>query len=798
MEEVIIMLDKIKDELKIIPLKYIVLFHGGETTLLVDKSFSDSDYFRIAKDDYYAIALTLKDHNSLDNLYKVGTLVKVVSAKKLENSYQITLLGLKRVEVTHITRKEDSLYGKYEISEDIEDLDAINHKQMLEYIKKLAHDIGKNLRGSETYIEYIDQMSDLREIMVALIPYINISVQQKQSLMEIRSLRKRSLTFLDILIEYKESIQFQVELTTKFSEEMTKAYREKMLREQLRAIQDELDRTTEDGKKNKKNYKESIELLKMPKEVKEVALEELEKYEREGVNSSEMNIIRSYLDLLIALPWGPSEANEISIEEAREVLNRSHYGLDQVKDHIIQHISVMKLKKNKQGSIVLLVGPPGTGKTSLGKSIAEALHREYVRISLGGIRDEAEIRGHRKTYIGAMPGRIIQGMKRVKSKNPVFVLDEVDKVMASINGDPSSALLEVLDPEQNSTFTDHYLDVPYDLSEVFFIGTANSVRDIPAALTDRMEVIEINSYTSQEKFHIAKNHLIAEVMEEHGLSPLDLQFTDETVKMIIEKYTREAGVRSLKRQLAKITRVMTEKIVTNKVELPYTVKETDLIDILGREIAKHERVGEKNCPGVATGLAWTPVGGDILFIEAAFMPGDGKLLLTGQLGDVMKESAKISQSLIRSRLSLHINHIDFEKQDLHIHVPAGATPKDGPSAGIAIFATIASLVTGHSIDSKLAMTGEISLRGKVLPVGGIKEKVIAAERAGIVHVMLPSENVYDLKDVPIEVKTKLKFIFVDTIEDVLRETIGIELPKSDFVDITLEKQSKMTFGANNT
>jgi ATP-dependent Lon protease len=573
-----------------------------------------------------------------------------------------------------------------------------------------------------------------------------------------------------------------MEMAAKFNEEMSKRNRENMLKEQLRAIQEELDDV--EGGSGKKGYRELIEEANMPENVKEVALEEVTKLERQGPHSSEENVIRTYLDLLVSLPWGKSEIKDIDIEAARKLLNDQHYGLDKVKDRIIQHLTVMKLKQNKQGSILLLAGPPGTGKTSLGKSIAEALGRKYVRISLGGIKDESEIRGHRRTYLGALPGRIIQGMKRAGERNPVFILDEVDKIRAGINGDPESALLEVLDPEQNDTFSDHYLEVPYDLSDVFFIATANSLRDIPGPLRDRMEIIEVGSYTSHEKFHIAKNHLIGEVLEEHGLDDTQLQIDDEALNTIIEKYTREAGVRGLKRQLSAVARVTSEKVVLGTVDLPYIVKEDMLYEVLGHELIPHQQAGKNNPPGVVTGLAWTPVGGDILFIEGAFMPGNGKLTLTGQLGDVMKESAKISQSLIRSRLAFHLEGIEFDKKDLHIHVPSGAIPKDGPSAGVALLTTIASLVTGHKVDPKLAMTGEISLRGAVMPVGGIKEKVLAAHRAGINRIILPKDNKNDLDDVPQDVKDEIQFIFAETVEDVISETIGIELPKPVMLNMT--------------
>jgi ATP-dependent Lon protease len=438
----------------------------------------------------------------------------------------------------------------------------------------------------------------------------------------------------------------------------------------------------------------------------------------------------------------------------------------------------MKLRQEKQGSILLFAGPPGTGKTSLGKSIAEALGRKYVRVSLGGVRDEAEIRGHRRTYVGALPGRIIQGIEKAGTKNPVFILDEIDKLATSYAGDPASALLEVLDPEQNSTFSDHYLEVPYDLSDVLFIATANSLATIPPPLLDRMELIEISGYTKNEKFAIAKDHLMPEILTEHGLDADKLRIEDDALKMIIEKYTREAGVRWLKKQMAKIARHVSEKIVSGTADLPFVVTPENLSAILGKEVIRQEVAKKEPVPGVVTGLAWTPVGGEILFIEGTFMPGTGKLTLTGQLGDVMKESATISSSLIRSRLAGTQNGFNFITSDIHIHVPSGATPKDGPSAGVTIFSALASLITGKTVDPELAMTGEITLSGAVLPVGGIKEKVLAAHRAGIKKVILPKENERDLEDVPEDVRNELIFVPVGTIEDVLKEALAIELPRS--------------------
>ncbi len=785
-------------ELSLVVIPDTVLLPGKNTTIKISKEIGNQFYKRIVQDDFYGVALALKQgHDGKlygeDDFYHVGTLVKIEDTKVLSDGYEFVIDVLERVEVKKFIPDGTDYRIAYNFISDITDLDEVNQKEMIKYIKTLVSEISQNFRGSETYVEYINQVDDITDIISYLFPFMNLSFEDRQAFLEIRSLRRKSLRFLDILIEQKESIKFQMEIATKFNEKVNKNYRENMLRQQLKSIQEELDET-EGGSttKKKKDYRELIESANMPEDVKEVAMDELGKLERQGDNSSEGNVIENYLELLTSLPWGQSKVKDIDIESSRKLLDKQHYGLEKVKDRIIQHLTVMKLKQNKQGSILLLVGPPGTGKTSLGKSIAEALGRKYVRISLGGVRDEAEIRGHRRTYIGALPGRIIQGIKRAGEKNPVFILDEIDKLMTSGNGDPASALLEVLDSEQNNTFSDHYLDVPYDLSEVFFIATANSLGDIPGPLRDRMEIIDINSYTSYEKFHITKDHLVASVFEENGLNNDQLQIEDEALKTIIDKYTREAGVRGIKRQLAAVARVSAEKIVLGKVDLPYIVKDSMLLDILGQELAIHDMVGKNNAPGVVTGLAWTPVGGEILFIEGALMPGTGQLILTGQLGDVMKESAKIAQSLIRSRLALNLKYIELNKNDLHIHVPAGAIPKDGPSAGVSLFTTIASLVTGRKVDPKMAMTGEISLRGAVLPVGGIKEKVLAAHRSGIKRIILPKDNEKDIMDIPKDVRNELQFILVTTIEDVIKETIGIKLPKPAI----LEMATKTVSGAS--
>jgi len=766
-------------ELSVIVIPDTVLLHKNNMNLKLDKKTGGEIYNRVARDDFYGIAVAVQEIEDEvlyidDDLYSIGTLIKINKVKQHKHFYHINVEIIERVEIDEFIADGRNYRATYSLIPDIVDLDPQDQKEIADNIKQLVSEISENFKGSKTYVDHVNKLKNLTRIIGYVFPYMRLSLEEKQALLEMRSLKEKSLKFLDILIDQKESIKLQMEMAAKFNEEMNKRNRENMLKEQLKAIKDELDESEGGGKKD---YRELIEDAKMPEEVKKVALEEVDKLERQGPHSSEENVIRNYLELLVNLPWAPSEIKDIDIEAARKLLDEEHYGLDKVKDRIIQHMTVMKLKQNKQGSILLLVGPPGTGKTSLGRSIAEALERKYVRISLGGVKDESEIRGHRRTYLGALPGRIIQGMKRAGEKNPVFILDEVDKLMASYSGDPASALLEVLDPEQNNTFSDHYLEVPYDLSDVFFIATANDMRGIPGPLRDRMEIIHIGSYTSHEKFHIAKNHLVDLVLDDNGLTRDQLQIEDETIKTIIEKYTREAGVRGLKRQLSAVARVASEKIVLGKVDLPYIIKEDMLYDLLGHELVPYQQAGKNNPPGVVTGLAWTPVGGDILFIEGAFMPGTGKLTLTGQLGDVMKESAKISETLIRSRLAFTLKNVEFDKKDLHIHVPSGAIPKDGPSAGVALLTTIASLVTAHEVDPKLAMTGEISLRGAVLPVGGIKEKVLAAHRAGIKRVILPKDNEKDLDDVPEDVRNELEFIMVETVEDVIKETIGIELPK---------------------
>ena len=776
--------EKIQDsqEKIVIPLFEVVAYPESRTKFPVD--LATGEHLLAAMSDQnaeHAIGLTVKSGTRFseltkESLYKTGNLFRITHVQVADGGYLVCADVVKKVKAVSLSEKDGHFFAAYEPVPDLMDLEEDLQARILADVKSTIHEISSRFSGSEQFTRPIDQMDSVDRIMGFVMPFLPVNLAEKQALLEIASVRQRYITFLELLIRTRENINIRIEMAEKVSDRVSKSNREAMLREQLKVIQEELgagEGTAGDG-----GYRERIGKSKMPEEVRKKALVEVKKLETGGSQNIESSVIRNYLDLLLDLPWVTEEKKSIDIAQARRVLESHHNGLEKVKERIVQHLAVMKLRQEKQGSILLFAGPPGTGKTSLGKSIAEALGRKYVRISLGGVRDEAEIRGHRRTYVGALPGRIIQGIQKAGTKNPVFILDEIDKLSTSYAGDPASALLEVLDPEQNSTFSDHYLEVPYDLSDVLFIATANSLATIPAPLLDRMELIEISGYTKNEKFAIAKDHLMPEILTEHGLDTDKLRIEDEALKLIIEKYTREAGVRWLKKQMAKIARHVSEKIVSGTAGLPFVVTPENLSAILGKEVIRQEVARKEPVPGVVTGLAWTPVGGEILFIEGTFMPGTGKLTLTGQLGDVMKESATISLSLIRSRLAHTQNGFNFITSDIHIHVPSGATPKDGPSAGVTIFSALASLITGKTVDPYLAMTGEITLSGAVLPVGGIKEKVLAAHRAGIKKVILPKENERDLQDVPEDVRSELTFVPVETVEEVLKEALAIELPRT--------------------
>jgi len=600
---------------------------------------------------------------------------------------------------------------------------------------------------------------------------MRLDTADRQAVLEERNTAKRMRKLTMLLTKELEVVELGHKIQSDIQREMEKNQREFYLRQQLRAIQEELGEV--DPQQAETNeLREKIDEAQMPEDVKKAAERELDRLSKVPQASPEYSVIRTYLDWLVQLPWNKETADHIDIARAREILDEDHYDLEKIKDRIVEYLAVGKLKKKLTGPILCFVGPPGVGKTSLGQSIARAMGRKFVRLSVGGVRDEAEIRGHRRTYIGAMPGTIIRAMRDAGTKNPVMMIDEIDKVGADFRGDPQSALLEVLDPEQNSTFRDHYLDLPFDLSQVLFVCTANSLETISPPLRDRMEIIQLSGYTEFEKLQIAKRYLVKKQRIANGLKETQAQISDQAVRSIIVDYTREAGVRNLEREIGTVFRKIARKIAENP-RFKARVKPENLADYLSKPRFFNEVKKRVASVGVATGMAWTPVGGDILFIETQSMPGTGKLVLTGQLGDVMKESAQAAVSFLRSRTAeLGIAEDYFSKHDLHIHVPAGATPKDGPSAGIAMATSIASMLTGLKVDPNLAMTGEITLTGQVLPIGGLKEKVLGAKRAGISKILFPKRNEMDLDDIPKEIRDTMDFVPVEELSEVLYHALG--------------------------
>jgi ATP-dependent Lon protease len=594
-----------------------------------------------------------------------------------------------------------------------------------------------------------------------------VAVDEKQKVLETYDLKARLRLVLTYLTRQLEVLQVRERINSQVQEEMGRNQREYVLRQQLKAIKEELGEM-DDASSDIEEFREKIEKGNMPEEAEKMALKQYERLKMMQPASSEYTVTRTYLEWLTDLPWDISTEDIIDIDDVRRILDEDHYDLDKVKKRILEYMAVRKLKADKKGPILCLVGPPGVGKTSLGRSIARAIDRKFWRVSLGGVRDEAEIRGHRRTYVGSLPGRIIQGIKKAGVNNPVFMLDEIDKLGHDFRGDPASALLEVLDPEQNNAFSDHYLEVAFDLSKVMFITTANVLDTVPPALKDRLEVIDLPGYTRNEKLNIAKQFLVPRQVEDHGLTDDDIEFSDVALQELIDSYTREAGVRNCEREVANICRGVAVTVAEGSADGKRKIEKDDVKDFLGApkyvpEVA--ERTGE---PGVATGLAWTPVGGDIIFVEASQMPGKGNLVMTGQLGDVMKESAQAALSFIRSRAeSFDIEPTFLEDKDIHLHIPAGAIPKDGPSAGITMFAAMVSMLLGRNVRHDVAMTGEITLRGSVLPVGGVKEKVLAAHRAGITRVVMPERNRKDVDDIPEEARDDLELIFVKRMEDAL-------------------------------
>ena len=712
---------------------------------------------------------------SVDELYATGTVVKILKSVKMPgNKLSVIIQGLARIKVRRWHQTTPHLRADVEVFEEASE-HAADLDQNMGVLRDLAQriiDLSPQIPSEASFlVRSIDNPGVLADIVAS---NLGISVEEKQDLLDTLETRKRMDKVIALLNKEIQVLELSNKIQSEVKGEMDKAQREYFLREQLKAIQKELGEV-DDRQEEFDELKKGIKQARMPKEVEKVAFKELKRMSRMSPGAAEYTVSRTYIDWLIELPWSVSSDDNMDIAHAGRILNEDHYDLEKVKQRILEYLAVRKLKQDMKGPILCLVGPPGVGKTSLAKSVSRALGRKLVRISLGGVRDEAEVRGHRRTYIGSLPGKVIKGIKKAGSNNPVFVLDEIDKLGMDYRGDPSSALLEVLDPEQNDTFQDHYLDVPFDLSKVLFIATANLAQPIPAPLRDRMEIIEIPGYTMEDKIKIARSFILPEQLEEHGITEEHLDLTDEGLRHIIMAYTREAGVRNLKREVAAICRWVAKEVASDSQTEKAVITAASVEEIRG-PIQYFSDVAERtNTPGVATGLAWTASGGDILFIEATKMKGKGGLTLSGSLGDVMKESVSVARSWVRaSARDLGVDEDQFEHIDIHVHVPSGSIPKDGPSAGVTMLTAIVSLLTGITVDHQLAMTGEATLRGAVLPVGGVKEKVLAAHRAGIRRVLLPEKNRKDLPDIPDEIKAEMEFSFCSRMEEVLEHALGKE------------------------
>ncbi|MCH7782758.1 endopeptidase La [candidate division KSB1 bacterium] len=768
----------IPDLLPVMPLRSTVIYPrqvlpisvGREKSLkLVEKALEGDKIIGLATQ----LDGTVDEPNA-DQIYKFGVSAIILKMLKFPDQTQhIIVQGLNRMKVEKIEKKTPYFLAKVKtIIEPDEETDTV--KAMVANLKGMFQktvDIASYLSAEQgLIIANTDEPGRIADIVASS---LNISIAEKQEILETVDLENRLELVTKFLVKELHVLELGNKIQTKILGEINKNQREFFLREQMKAIQKELGEE-DDQTVEIRELKEKIESSAMTKEVKEVGLKELDRLSKMPTSSSEYTVSRTYLDWLTDMPWGSRTKDRLNIERAEKILNENHYGLEKVKKRMLEYLAVQKIRKSKKGPILCFVGPPGVGKTSLGKSIAGALGRKFIRISLGGIHDEAEIRGHRRTYIGSLPGRIIQGIKKAGSMNPVFMLDEIDKLGQDFRGDPSSALLEVLDPEQNNTFTDHYLNIPFDLSQVMFIMTANFTDPIPPALKDRMEVLDLPGYIADQKQIIAERFLVPKQLEEHGLKDTQITIKPSAVSKIISAYTREAGVRNLDREIAAVCRGVAKQLVEKSIKRA-TITRKNISKYLGPERFYYEVAERTMKTGVATGLAWTPAGGEILFIEATKMPGKGILTLTGKLGDVMKESAQAALSYVKSQSAKwKINNVNFAKTDIHIHVPSGSIPKDGPSAGIAILSALVSLVTDTKVRNDIAITGEITLRGLVLPVGGIKEKVLAANRAGILQVILPEKNRNDLEEIPKAVKRKMKFHFVKEMDEALK--IALEKP----------------------
>jgi ATP-dependent Lon protease len=769
-------------DIPILPLRNSVFFPGSIMPISVGRPKTLA-MVKAVEESGEPIGIVAQKDGSIDDpgaedLYAMGTTGRIVKALKAgEEGFHLVLQGIKRFRVLGLTQAQPYLRARVVEVQDI-NADPLKIEALVMNVKKTAREVVGLMpeipSGAAQFVEGIDDPGHLADLIAA---NMDVSVEEKMEVLNLVEVSQRLENVLELLHRKLEVLKLSNKIDSQVKGEMNKTQREYYLRQQLKAIKEELGEA--DGTEGDLDeLEQKLKNANLPADAEKVSRKELRRLRQMPSSSSEYTVGRTYLEWFADLPWDKQTIDSLDIQKARELLEIKHYGLEKVKKRIIEYLAVRKLKADMKGPILCMVGPPGVGKTSLAQSIAESLGRKFHRISLGGVRDEAEIRGHRRTYVGALPGRIIQGLKKAGTNNPVMILDEIDKLSYDFRGDPASALLEVLDPEQNHSFSDHYLEVPFDLSKVLFIATANQLDPIPPALKDRMEVLELPGYTHEEKKHIAVKHLIPKAVEGHGLNDKLFQLEDDALNSVIIDYTREAGVRNLERTITGVIRGVAVDVAEGRKELT-VVKKDDLTKFLGPEKYYNEMTQRTELPGVATGLAWTAAGGDILFIEATKMVGKGGLTLTGQLGAVMKESAQAAQSYLRARSpEFGLAEGFWEKNDIHVHVPAGGIPKDGPSAGVTMICALTSLVTGIRVRSDVAMTGEITLRGSVLPVGGIKEKVLAALRAGVKEILLPERNQKDLYEVPKEVKDQLKFHFVKRVDEVL--DIALERPPERF------------------
>jgi ATP-dependent Lon protease len=781
-EEKRINAEKIPEEIPILPLRNTVLFPGVVIPITVGRDKS----IRLIKDAYAGnktIGVVAQKNDSIDDpgvndINWTGTIAYILKTLKMpDGSTTAIIQGKKRFEITELIQQDPYLKAKVKGIDDIQPTEADKEfEAMVSSLKDLALQIIKQSPHIPSETNFAIRNIESSNFLINFISSnMNATVAEKQKILEEADLKKRVVILLSQLNKELQMLQLKNQIQSKVKEDIDKQQREYFLHQQLKTIQEELGGDT--FEQQLKEYRKKAKTKKWDKTVADSFEKDIQKLERMNPNSAEYSVQSNYLELLLELPWNEYTKDNFDLKRAQRILNRDHYGLEKVKERILEYLAVLKLKGDMKAPILCLSGPPGVGKTSLGKSIATSLGRKYVRMSLGGLHDEAEIRGHRKTYIGAMPGRVIQNLKKVKSSNPVFVLDEIDKIGKDFHGDPASALLEVLDPEQNKEFHDNFIEVEYDLSKVLFIATANNLGAIHPALLDRMEIIEINGYTVEEKIEIAKRHLIPKQLEEHGVKKGQIKISDGVLEAVIEDYTRESGVRNLEKKIAQIVRHVGKSIAMEE-KYDMEIKKSELDKILSPAHPKEKYQGN-DVAGVVTGLAWTPTGGDILFIEVSLSRGKGGLTLTGNLGDVMKESATLALEYLKSHADeLHISHKAFEKWNIHIHVPEGATPKDGPSAGVSMLTALTSAFTQHKVRKHLAMTGEITLRGNVLPVGGIKEKILAAKRAGIKEIILPAANKRDIDDINAKYLKDLKFIYVNKMKEVLDYALLEEFVKN--------------------